>query len=408
MVSEHASPLAVAGGVDAGGQNVHVAALATALSELGHDMRVFTRRDSPDLPAVVRAPGGYLVEHVPAGPARPIPKDDLVGHMHRFSRYLIRRLRVEPADLIHSHFWMSGMAAGTASTQLDIPWAHTFHALGVVKRRHQGPADTSPVDRIRHEHQICRTADRIIATCLDEVLELRAMGLPTNRASIIPCGVDLRRFTPTGAVATRGPRHRLLLISRLVPRKGIADAIHALAQLPDVELCVAGGPPADLLSTDPEARRLRRIARDLEVGHQLQLLGQVPHSGMPELIRSADVVLAVPWYEPFGIVPLEAMACGKPVIATAVAGLTDSVVPGVTGLLVPPRDPRALADAVRTLLADDRLRRAYGRAGARRAQQRFGWPRIAEQTVAAYQQTIDTHAPADSGAAEQATTGSLA
>jgi D-inositol-3-phosphate glycosyltransferase len=385
MVSEHASPLAVLGGADAGGQNVHVAALSAALARRGAEVVVHTRRDDPSLAARVEAAPGVTVEHVDAGPAAPIPKDDLLPHMDEFAVRLWRSFRADPPDLVHAHFWMSGRAALAAARPLGIPVVQTFHALGVVKRRHQGARDTSPPTRLREEAVLAREADRIVATCSDEVFELVRMGADLRRVAVVPCGVDLRLFRPDGPAAPRSPgRHRLLVVSRLVERKGIGNAITALAQVPDAELVVAGGPPAAELGSDPEARRLTALAERAGVAGRVRLLGRVGRGELPALYRSADLVVNVPWYEPFGIVPLEAMACGVPVVASAVGGLVDSVVDGVTGAHVPPRRPKLLASAVAELLADPGRRAALGAAGARRARRRYGWDRIAGSTMEVY------------------------
>jgi D-inositol-3-phosphate glycosyltransferase len=385
MVSEHASPLAVLGGADAGGQNVHVAALSAALARRGAEVVVHTRRDDPSLPARVEAAPGVTVEHVDAGPAAPIPKDDLLPHMDEFAVRLWRSFQADPPDVVHAHFWMSGRAALAAARPLEIPVVQTFHALGVVKRRHQGARDTSPPTRLREEATLAREADRIVATCSDEVFELVRMGADLHRVTVVPCGVDLRLFRADGPAAPRSAaRHRLLVISRLVERKGIGDAVLALARLPGAELVVAGGPPAAELACDPEARRLTALAERAGVAGRVRLLGRVGRGELPALYRSADLVVNVPWYEPFGIVPLEAMACGVPVVASAVGGLVDSVVDGVTGAHVPPRRPELLAAAVAELLADPGRRAALGAAGARRARRRYGWDRIAGSTMEVY------------------------
>jgi D-inositol-3-phosphate glycosyltransferase len=385
MVSEHASPLAVLGGADAGGQNVHVAALSAALARRGAEVVVHTRRDDPGLPARVEAPPGVTVEHVDAGPAEPIPKDGLLVHMDEFAARLAASLRADPPDVVHAHFWMSGRAALAAARPLGIPVVQTFHALGVVKRRHQGAKDTSPPSRLRVERMVARDADRIVATCSDEVFELVRMGADLRQVAVVPCGVDLELFRTDGPAAPRPPgRHRLLVVSRLVERKGISDVVAALARLPDAKLVVAGGPPADQLAGDPEARRLTALAERAGVAERVRLLGRVGRGDLPALYRSADLVVNVPWYEPFGIVPLEAMACGVPVVASAVGGLVDTVVDGVTGAHVPPRRPRLLAAALAGLLADPERRAALGAAGARRARRRYGWDRIARSTLEVY------------------------
>jgi D-inositol-3-phosphate glycosyltransferase len=392
MVSEHASPLAVLGGVDAGGQNVHVAALAAALARRGCEVVVHTRRDDPSLPRRVVLCPGVEVDHVDAGPPCEVPKDDLLPYIGAFSEQLREAWADERPDVVHSHFWMSGLAAAAAAEELALPVVHTFHALGTVKRRHQGRRDTSPAGRIEFERDLARRVDSIVATCSDEVSELLAMGAPGDIIDVVPCGVDRDRFTPDGRVAPRTPgRRRLVAACRLVERKGLGDLLHALADLPDTELHVAGGPDVSQLALDPEAERLRSLARRLRLEDRLILHGRVSRDAMPALLRSADIVVCAPWYEPFGIVPLEAMACGRPVVATAVGGQIDSVADGVSGILVPPRDPGALAEALRSLLGDPERRLSFGRAGARRARRLYGFDSVAAATQDVYQQVIARH-----------------
>jgi len=386
MVSEHASPLAMLGGVDAGGQNVHVAALSTALARRGVEVVVHTRRDDPDLPGRVAFAPGVTVEHVDAGPAGPVGMDELLPYMDEFSGRLRRSWQADPPDLVHAHFWMSGRASLAAGHPLGLPVVQTFHALGVVKRRHYGTRDTSPHERIGEEAAIVRRADAIVATCSDEVFELARMGADLHRITVVPCGVDLALFTPAGPAEARPARpvHRLVVVSRLVQRKGIGNAITALGSVPGAELVIAGGPDAARLGDHPEARRLAALAAKAGVADRVRFRGRVDRREVPGLLRSADAVVCVPWYEPFGIVPLEAMACGAPVVASAVGGLVDTVVDGVTGLHVPPRRPDLLAEALGSLLGDPDRRVALGRAGARRARRRYGWDRIAGATLDVY------------------------
>jgi D-inositol-3-phosphate glycosyltransferase len=389
MVSEHASPLAVLGGVDAGGQNVHVAALANALGRRGDEVVVHTRRDATELPRRVTLAPGVDVDHVRAGPPCEVPKDELPPYMGAFADELREQWADEPPDIVHAHFWMSGAAALAAARDLGIPVVQTFHALGVVKRRHQGAKDTSPPHRIETERRIARSCDRVVATCTDEVFELVRLGADRRRISVVPCGVDVERFTPDGPREPRRPdRYRLVAACRLVERKGIADAVAALVHVPDAELHVAGGPDAGALDRDPEARRLRAHALKLGVGDRLVLRGRVGRDEMPPLLRSADAVVCVPWYEPFGIVPLEGMACGVPVVAAAVGGQIDSVVDGVTGVHVPPRDPRALGATLAELLDHPERRAALGAAGVQRAQRRFAHERVAAATREVYAELV--------------------
>jgi len=389
MVSEHASPLAALGGVDAGGQNVFVEALSRELARRGCEVVVYTRRDDTTLPRRVPLCAGVEVEHVAAGPAVALPKDDLFPHMPQFAAGLARSWRRERPDLVHAHFWMSGHASLSAAESMRLAVVQTFHALGTVKRRYQGGMDTSPPQRIEIERQIVASVDRVLATCSDEVFELIRMGAENERITVAPCGVDLGLFSPEGPTDRRDGRlKRLLYVGRLVRRKGVGNVIEALPRMPAVELVVVGGPPQAELDRDPETRRLARLARHRGVADRVQLRGRVARQRLPALIRSADAVVSVPWYEPFGIVPLEAMACGVPVIASAVGGMIDSVVDGETGIHVPPRDPERLAEAATELLADRERCRAYGLAGAKRARRLYDWRRVGSQVLDSYRQVI--------------------
>jgi len=402
MVSEHASPLAVLGGVDAGGQNVHVAALSLALAARGHEVTVYTRRDDPDAPLQVPLGPGVEVVNVPAGPAEQLPKDELLPFMPEFGRWLASTWsRDGLPDVVHAHFWMSGLAALHATQAIRVPVVQTFHALGTVKRRYQGDRDTSPANRIAMETRIGRQADMIVATCTDEAAELGRMGVAKDKIRVVPCGVDTALFTPVTpaaelvAAASAPPRPwRLLCVGRLVERKGVDTAIRAVAELPGFELMVAGGPEKRRLATDPEARRLLLLAEELGVADRVQLLGSVDHDLLPALIRSADLVVCTPWYEPFGIVPIEAAACGRVVVGSAVGGLLDTVVDGETGRLVTGSDPTAVADAIRDLIRDPVRKRRYEVAARYRAVALYDWDSVAAATAGAYLSLVGRAQPA--------------
>ncbi|WP_246475654.1 glycosyltransferase [Brevibacterium renqingii] len=394
MISEHASPLAPLGSVDAGGQNVHVDKLAAELTARGHDVTVFTRRDSPEPADVVVMDSGTRVVHISTGEDSHVPKDELLDHMPSLGRgiaeYWHSYAEARP-DVVHSHFWMSALAGRAAleSAHLpDVPLVHTYHALGTVKRRYQGSADTSPGGRIRLERTIGEDAARIISTCEDEKGELARMGIDTSKVDVVPCGVDLGEFTP-GDGPTDPPR--IVCLGRLVPRKGIDLVIRGLAKLhragrTDVVLDVIGG-SADggEFAADPEVRRLRDLAAELGVEEHVRLRGHMDRSDIPAAVRGASVVACTPWYEPFGIVPLEAMACGVPVIAAAVGGLQNTVVDGTTGLLIPPGDSGAFAAAAERVLSSPDFARSLGAAGIERARQGYTWARVAEATEASYE-----------------------
>jgi D-inositol-3-phosphate glycosyltransferase len=393
LVSEHASPLAAIGGVDAGGQNVHVAELAAGLVRLGHSVSVYTRLDDAGLAERMTTSAGYEVVNVPAGPPAPVPKDDLWPHMAAFGDHLTEMLRFQQPDVVHAHFWMSAWAAARAVRRLNLPLVVTFHALGSVKRRYQGPADTSPLNRIRVEVAVAGAADRIVATAMEEVRELALLGVPTSKVSVVPRGVDLEHFTPSPprrfppSVPERNCRYRLLSVGRLVPRKGHETIIEALICLPETELLIAGGAADREARPQPEHDRLAGVAERLGVADRVRLLGQMARADMPALLRSADLVVCSPWYEPFSIVPLEAMACGVPVVASAVGGLMDVVVDGVTGALAAPRDPVALAEVVGPLLGAPSRRAELAQAGLHRVRNCYFWDRVAADTAAIYQET---------------------
>lgn len=393
MISEHASPLAPLGSVDAGGQNVHVDQLAAELTARGHEVTVFTRRDDPDSAEVVTMDSGTRVVHISTGTDSHVPKDELLDHMPALGRGIAdywQHYADSRPDVVHSHFWMSALAARAALEAAHlggVPLVHTYHALGTVKRRYQGSADTSPAERIRFERTIGEDATRIVATCEDERGELRALGLEPSKVDVIPCGVDLGQFTPGDGPSTPPT---IVCLGRLVPRKGIDLVIRGLAQLhragrSDVVLDVIGG-SADggEFAGDPEVTRLRRLAAELGVEEHVHLRGHMDRDEIPTAIRSAAIVACTPWYEPFGIVPLEAMACGVPVIAAAVGGLQNTVVDDSTGLLIPPGEPAAFAAAAERILSSPDFARSLGTAGIERARQSYTWARVAEATEAAY------------------------
>lgn len=388
MVCAHASPLAVLGGVDAGGRNVHVAELSAAMARAGHDVVVYTRRDDPYLPERVATPHGYTVVHLPAGPPEQLPEDELLDHTGTFASFLAEQWQADPPDVAHAHFWMSGIATQLAARPVRVPTVQTFHTLGVVKRRHQGAADTSPAVRVKLERLLARDATWIAATCSDEVMELTRMGRARNRVSVVPCGVDLDRFSTEGPVAARNSMRRIVAVGRMLPYKGFQTIIEALPAIADAELVIVGGPAADRLDEDAEVRRLRALAAGAGVAERVTFTGAVTRDDMPAVLRSADVVACTPWFEPFGIVPLEAMACGLPVVATAVGGMLDTVVHDVTGLLVTPKRPRELADAVSAVLRDSFLCRSLGLAGRDRACARYSWDRVAADTLRIYEQLL--------------------
>ncbi|MFI5892744.1 glycosyltransferase [Actinoplanes sp. NPDC051513] len=375
MISEHASPLGD------GGQHTHVADLSAALVELGHEVRVYTRRDDPTVAEEVTTRGGIRVVHVPAGPAHAVPPDLLLPYMGEFARWLEQQWRAGWApEVVHAHFWTSGLAAVTAARQMDIPVVQSFHELGEA-----GATSDGKPSRSGYERALGRAVDRVVAQSQDEVRGLVRIGVPRTQLTVVPAGVDSERFTPEGPAVERDPdRPRILSVGRLVERKGFGDVIQAMRWVPTAEVVVVGGPPADQLPADPGARKLRALAERLQVADRFRLVGRVPSADMPRWYRSADLFVAAPWQDELEPSALEAMACGVPIVGTAVGGLNDAVVDGLTGDLVPARDPRALGGALRRLVNDKVRRFAYATAALDRARQAYSWRRVAAQVGSVY------------------------
>jgi D-inositol-3-phosphate glycosyltransferase len=390
LISEHASPLAWLGGADAGGQNVYVGQVARHLAARGHEVDVFTRLDQRDQQRVVRLPEGFRVVHLPAGPPAKIRKEELLPHMDEFADYLCRFCSQQPPyDVAHANFFMSALAAAQLRREQGVPYVVTFHALGRVRLQHQGAADGFPPERIEIEESIVAEADRIIAECPQDVNDLvRLYGADRRRLVTVPCGVDLDELRPLPKAAARrllgwDPHESIVLqIGRLVPRKGIDIVIAGVALLKQrhgigCRLVVVGGESRvpDPAAT-PEIGRLAELCRHLKIDDHVTFVGSRGRDELPAYYSAADVFVTTPWYEPFGITPLEAMACGLPVIGAAVGGIKMSVDDGETGYLVPPRDPAAVADRLAELLLRPRLRAALGAAGKSRVRRLFTWQRV--------------------------------
>ena len=403
MISEHASPLACLGGVDSGGQNVYVSQVSRGLANLGYEVDIYTRRDNPYLPEQVTLSPGMRLIHVDAGPSSRIPKERLLDFMPEFSQHMLafihrHRLRYM---LAHANFFMSGMVAMTLRRVLGLPYVITFHALGKVRRIQQGAADTFPLARETIEQSIVASADAIIAECPQDAEDLDQLyHAPRRSVHLVPCGVDLSEFYPTDPFAARqklglpGYERIILQLGRIVPRKGIDNVIEALAHLVQhqrvrARLLVVGGdsPVADATRT-PEIGRLEKLAQSLGVAKLVTFCGAQPRARLREYYSAADVFVSTPWYEPFGITPLEAMACGIPVIGANVGGIRHSVADGISGMLVEPRDPQQLANRLELMLNDAALRQRMAQAGLARVRERFTWSGVALALNAVYRHAV--------------------
>ena len=397
MISDHASPLAAVGGVDSGGQNIYVAETARHLAARGYLVDIFTRKDHADQREIVEWLPGVRVIHVPAGPATFVRKEDLLQWMPDFTAFVQRFAAGERYDLVHAHFYMSGLVAMELKSALGLPFVVTFHALGLVRKLHQGIADEFPVRRIAIERDIIESADAIVAECPDDHRNLVTLyNADPHKVAVIPCGFASEDFWP---IAPRFARRALglpsdvpvlLSVGRLVPRKGVDNVIRALGVLVrrlgvPAELLVVGGNSdiADAALT-PEIARLRAIAAEAGVADRVTFTGRRSRELLKFYYSAADAFVATPWYEPFGMTALEAMACGTPVVGARVGGIKYSVLDGSTGYLVPPNDPLALADRLNEICSSRRLAERLSSVAVRRAYGLFRWERVAQSLGALY------------------------
>lgn len=398
MISEHASPLATLGGADGGGQNVYVAQLSRQLAAMGHEVDVFTRREDAATPGIVEFAPGVRVVQVTAGPAHVIPKEKLLPLMDGFADEMRAHFDAHGVpDLIHAHFFMSGLVGIELARAFDIPAIVTFHALGKVRRLHQQGSDGFPDARFAIEERIVAEADRIIPECPeDEADLLRLYGADPLRLRMVPCGFDADEFSPVPKARAREmlglPQDVpiALQLGRMVPRKGVDTAIEALAHCPaHAQLLVVGGSASEPDPTnDPELARLIGVAEAAGVRSRVTFAGARGRDALKLYYSAADVFVTAPWYEPFGITPLEAAACATPVIGSDVGGLRYTIDHDVTGLRVPARDPRALGEAMAALLGDPVRATAMGEAGLARVRERFTWRQVALQMEEVYRETI--------------------
>ena len=400
LVSEHASPLALVGGVDSGGQNIYVANVARQLARSGHHVDVFTRRDNSLLPTIVHWKKNVRVVHLDAGPARFVAKEELLPHMDEFGAALVAffRRQSRPYDVVHANFFMSGLASLNVRRELDIPLVITFHALGLVRRQYQREADRFPDARFEIEARLIRESDGIVAECPQDRIDMqRLYDADESKITVIPCGFDPDEFWPIDRADARAylgwdaHAFNVLQLGRLVPRKGIDNVIRAAAILQHehgVHAClhvVGGNSETPNLMATPEIGRLAALALDEGIADQVDFVGRRGRDALPTYYSAADVFVTTPWYEPFGITPLEAMACGTPVIGSAVGGIQFTVEHEKSGLLVPPDDPHALAARLAQLHRDPQLAKRLSQAGRTRVNKAFTWRHVSRNLAAFYE-----------------------
>jgi D-inositol-3-phosphate glycosyltransferase len=415
MLSYHTCPLATLGGKDTGGMNVYVRDLTIQLGSMGVQVDVFTRSQDEHVPHVLHDLGyGNRVVHIPAGPEVPLPKEELVNYIPDFVQGIIdfSKSKGIQYDLIHSHYWMSGKAAIALKQTWNIPFIHMFHTLGVMKQRVARESEEVEGDyRIQGEKEVLAQANIIVAATQAEVAQLQWLyQADMDKIKVVPPGVDLRHFYPIPVDEAKEfikiplCNRMLLFVGRIEPLKGLESLIKAIAimraklntKCPQFCLEVIGGDP-DLnpQTMDSEMARLQLLRKQNDLEDFVIFLGQKDQATLPYYYSAANAVVVPSHYESFGMVALEAMACGIPVVASQVGGLAFLVQDGITGFTVPVDDPEALANRLLQLLCDEALRTKLGRQAADFAKQ-YGWEHIAKRIIELYQTAISKNGRDDS------------
>ena len=404
MLSVHTCPLAALGGKETGGMNVYVRELSRELAARGHHVDIFTRSQDPTVPHEV--PGleiGACVYHVPAGPEQPYNKHRLFCYLPEFARGVQQIAAAEKIryDVYHAHYWLSGWVARELQRSQPAPLVQMFHTLGALKNQvARNAAERETECRIEVEGEIMQFANRIVAsTPRDRQQMIDLYDAPTDKIVIIPSGVDLALFHPIPVAVAKEylgtplENHSVLFVGRIDPIKGIDIWFKAMAMIVQENpalrgkmcVCLIGGDVDEEAMPDAELARLQTLKDELGIGDLVTFLGRREQSSLPYYYAAADVVVMPSLYESFGMVALEAMACGTPVVASDVGCLSFVVRDGETGFLVPERDPRALADCLGCLLRDPELRARLGKRGVEVARE-YSWSCIADQIEEMYEQ----------------------
>ncbi len=399
FISEHASPLAILGGVDSGGQNVYVAEVAKKLIQKGYEIDIFTRKENIETEQIVNWEKGIRVIHIEAGPQKVIPKEQILQYMDEFSRNMLFFIKTNKIEysIVHANFFMSALVASNLKKHLGIPYIVTFHALGLVRKIHQKSADTFPAERIDIEKFIVEDADKIIAECPQDREDMISLyNAKPEKVCIIPCGFNPKEFYPIDRKKARKflglplDEKIILQLGRMVPRKGVDNVIRAVAKLKDsnqnFKLVVVGGefsPPH--IDQCEEIVRLKTIAATCGIEDKVLFTGRKDRSVLKYYYAASDVFISTPWYEPFGITPVESMACGIPVIGSNVGGIKYSIAEGQTGFLVHPKDPDELAYKINFLLSEEKLYQMMQKNALKRVNKMFTWDIVAEKIDKQYE-----------------------
>jgi D-inositol-3-phosphate glycosyltransferase len=395
-LSVHTSPLEQPGTGDAGGMNIYIVEVSKRLARLGVEVEIFTRATGSTLPPVVEMAPGVSVRHITAGPFEGLSKEDLPSQLCAFTNGVLRTEAAYPPgyyDLVHSHYWMSGQVGWLARERWGVPLVHTAHTLAKVKNRLIAAGDRpEPKARVIGEEQVIAEADRLVANTRFEAQDLvAAYDADPTRLTVVQPGVDLERFRPGRPERARFglPEHGpvVAFVGRIQPLKGPDVLIRALPALPGVTVVICGGPSGSGLDRPTS---LIELAASLGVSESVRFLPPQTGEALAALYRSADLVAVPSHNESFGLVALEAQACGTPVVAAAVGGLVTAVRDGVSGVLVDTHDPADWATVMNALL-DKPARRDELSVGAVQHAANFSWDRTAEGLLRVYREAVTEH-----------------
>jgi D-inositol-3-phosphate glycosyltransferase len=393
MLSVHTSPLDMPGRTrDAGGMNVYIQQLARELGQLHINVDIFTRRVNDTTPQIVHLSPRVRVIHISAGPAQSLPKDELYNYLPAFARHIddFRLSAGKRYDVLHSHYWLSGVAAMQLAQCWQVPHITMFHTLAHLKQL-ANPGAPEPSLRLEMERCLIKQADRIIASTTEERAQIiRHCGATSSQVQVIPCGVDLQRFIPYDHKKAReqlGWKQNspvLLFAGRLDPFKGPDLLLRAAAMMKEkAQVVIVGGKQKD----DDEIQQLRELAADLRISKQAHFLGARPQQELPMLYSAADVTVIPSYHESFGLVAVESLSCGTPVVATRAGGLTTIIRNGETGYLVP-RCPGFFAERLDTLLQQPKLLEKM-RQAARPSALQYSWKHVAQLVRETYEDVLD-------------------
>ena len=381
FIAYHACPLAAPGQGKSGGMNVYVRQLAAALAGQGVNVDIFTRDHPEQADEADEVGPGVRVVHMPGGDSD-TPMDGLFHNLPGFLAEVQRFQRENDIayQTVHSHYWLSGWVGSELARQNDIPHVVTFHTLGLIKLQSRA-GEVEPPERAEVERELIASASRIVAFSPHERdAMVRLYGANAAKVNLVPCGVDLNRFKPLDRTAARerlglNGGKVLLYVGRVEPLKGLELLVHTAAQMEtcqDVKVLVVGGAS----DGDEEVGRLRDLAKDLEVDQMIDFVGRVDQEELPYYYNAADVCVVPSYYESFGLAALESMACGTPVVATRVGGLSTVVHHGHTGYLKSWRCPEAFANSLEMIIASEGLQDSMGKAARKRAEA-MSWERVA-------------------------------